>query len=91
MITITSDDISIYSIFSDDNYLWYPVNITRIIYMMGCAIWYHLYGLKNMKNTLALVDWYCVDSGVVTVRGTVYFFVSNCRGSNEMHLGGLSL
>ena len=27
-----------------------PVNILRGIYLVRCAIWYHLYNLKNVKN-----------------------------------------
>ena len=26
------------------------ITCTLLIYMMRCAIWYHLYNLKNLKN-----------------------------------------
>ena len=33
-------------------YVWFATSITGVdIYVVRCAIWYHLYKLKNVKNT----------------------------------------
>ena len=44
---------------STEGFVEYPVVVVKVnniicrtlLYVMPCAIWYHLYNLKNMKNT----------------------------------------
>ena len=37
--------------FNKKRQIWYETEEDLFLYVMRCAIWYHLYNLKNVKNT----------------------------------------